>query len=306
MKNEEIIRRVSDLKKEKNAVILAHNYARAEVQDIADFVGDSFALSQAAVSLDADILVFAGVRFMAESAFILSPKKKVLLPDADAGCPMADMITAEELKKAKEMYPNAAVVCYVNSSAAVKAQSDVCCTSANAGEVVSSVSVDEILFVPDKNLGSYIASKTDKKVHLWNGYCPIHQQITEVDVFAAKAKHPNALFLAHPECRPDVLKLADGIFSTAGIIKYAAASDHKEFIIGTEQEMMHKLQKDSPDKSFYPVSKYAYCANMKMATLPAILRALETENTVITVPEEIRVKAKKSLDRMLAAVPKNR
>ncbi|MCL2863011.1 MAG: quinolinate synthase NadA [Methanimicrococcus sp.] len=304
MNKEQIIRRISELKKEKNAVILAHNYARAEVQDIADFVGDSFALSRAAVDLDADIIVFAGVRFMAESASILSPQKKILLPDLDAGCPMADMVTVKELEKAKKKYPGAAVVCYVNSSAEVKAKSDVCCTSANAGEVIASIPENEILFIPDKNLGSYIASKTDKKIHLWDGYCPIHQLITEADVSAAKEKHPNAVFLAHPECRPEVLKLADGIFSTSGIIKYAAASDKKEFIIGTEREMIHKLQKDSPEKSFYPVSEYAYCANMKMATLPSILRALETETAVIAVPENVRVKAKKSLDRMLAAVPK--
>ncbi len=304
MNNDEILRRISELKREKNAVILAHNYARAEVQDIADLVGDSFALSRAAVDLDAGMIVFAGVHFMAESAYILSPQKTVLLPDADAGCPMADMVTAEALREAKKKYPDAAVVCYVNSSAAVKAESDVCCTSANAGEVVSAIEEDEILFVPDKNLGRYISTLTDKKVHLWDGFCPIHQQITEFDVLAEKSQHPNAVFLAHPECRPDVLKLADGIFSTAGIIKYAGASDEKEFLIGTEQEMMHKLKKDSPGKSFYPVSKYAYCANMKMATLPSILNALETETTQITVPEEIRVRAKKALDRMLEAVPK--
>lgn len=304
MNNDEILRRISELKKEKNAVILAHNYARAEVQDIADLVGDSFALSQAAVDLDADMIVFAGVHFMAESAYILSPQKTVLLPDADAGCPMADMVTVEALREAKKKFPGAAVVCYVNSSAAVKAESDVCCTSANAKEVVSAIEEDEILFVPDKNLGHYISTLTDKKVHLWDGFCPIHQQITEFDVLASKSQHPNAVFLAHPECRPEVLKLADGIFSTAGIIKYAAASDEKEFLIGTEQEMMHKLKKDSPDKSFYPVSKYAYCANMKMAALPSILNALETETTKITVPEDIRVKAKKALDRMLEAVPK--
>ncbi|WNY29139.1 Quinolinate synthase A [Methanimicrococcus stummii] len=304
MNNDEILRRISELKEEKNAVILAHNYARAEVQDAADLVGDSFALSLAAVGTDADMIVFAGVHFMAESAYILSPQKTVLLPDADAGCPMADMVTADALRAAKKNYPDAAVVCYVNSSAAVKAESDVCCTSANAGEVVEAIDKDEILFVPDKNLGHYISTLTDKKVHLWNGFCPIHQQITAFDVLTAKAKHPNAVFLAHPECRPEVLAHADGIFSTAGIIKYAAVSDEKEFIIGTEQEMMHKLMKDSPDKSFYPVSKYAYCANMKMATLPSVLNALETETTKITVPEDIRVKAKKSLDRMLAAVPK--
>ncbi|MDY0267034.1 MAG: quinolinate synthase NadA [Methanimicrococcus sp.] len=304
MKKDEMIRQISELKKEKNAVLLAHNYARAEVQDIADIVGDSFALSQAAVSLDADMIVFAGVRFMAESAHILSPQKTVLLPDADAGCPMADMITADALRRAKEQYPNAAVVCYVNSSAAVKAHSDVCCTSANAEEVVSALSEEEILFVPDKNLGHYVSTLTDKTVHLWDGFCPIHQQITKSDVLSAKAMYPNALFLAHPECRPDVLEEADGIFSTAGIIKYAAASNHEEFIIGTEQEMMHKLRKDSPGKSFYPVSKYAYCSNMKMATLPSILNALKTETTKITVPEETRVRAKKALDRMLEAVPK--
>ena len=304
MTHEEILRRISELKSEKNAVILAHNYARAEVQDAADLVGDSFALSRAAVDMDADMIIFAGVRFMAESAFILSPHKKILLPDADAGCPMADMITVEELREAKKKYPKAAVVCYVNSSAAVKAESDICCTSANAKEVVDSLDADEILFIPDKNLGHYISRKTDKTVHLWNGYCPIHQQITEVDVLSAKTEHPNAVFLAHPECRPEVLSLADGIFSTAGIIKYAASSDSPEFLIGTERAMMHKLIGDSPSKSFHPVSKYAYCANMKMVTLPSILNALETETTVITVPEEIRAKAQKSLDRMLAAAPK--
>lgn len=304
MSSEKLIRRLSELKEEKNAVVLAHNYARAEVQEIADLVGDSFALSRAAVDMDAETVVFAGVHFMAESASILSPQKKILLPDADAGCPMADMVTADALREAKKQFPEAAVVCYVNSSAAVKAESDVCCTSANAKEVVAALDANEILFVPDKNLGHYISTLTDKTVHLWDGFCPIHQQITEFDVLAAKSAHPNAVFLAHPECRSDVLKHADGIFSTSGIIRYAAASEKTEFIIGTEQEMMHKLQKDSPCKSFYPVSKYAYCANMKMATLPAVVKALETGTTQITVPEEIRSRAQKSLDRMLEAVPK--
>jgi quinolinate synthase len=300
---QKMIRRISLLKEEQNAVIMAHNYARAEVQDIADMVGDSFALSQAAVSSDAEIIVLAGVRFMAESAAILSPQKTVLLPQADAGCPMADMVTADALRDAKKKYPNAAVVCYVNSSAAVKAESDICCTSANAGEVVSSLKNDEILFVPDRNLGRYVSSLTNKKIHLWDGYCPIHQQISEYDAITAKKAHPNALLLAHPECQKDVLKYADGIFSTAGIIRYAAQSDASEFLIGTEQEMMHQLQKDSPNKSFYPVSKYAYCPDMKMTTLPSILRALETKTTVVKVPEEIRVKAQRALDRMLAVVP---
>ncbi|MCL2141362.1 MAG: quinolinate synthase NadA [Methanimicrococcus sp.] len=301
---QEIIQRISLLKDEQNAVIMAHNYARAEVQDIADMVGDSFALSQAAVLSDAETIVLAGVRFMAESAAILSPQKTILLPAADAGCPMADMVTADALRDAKKKYPNAAVVCYVNSSAAVKAESDICCTSANAKEVVSSLDNDEIIFVPDRNLGRYVSSLTNKKIHLWDGYCPIHHQISESDVINAKKAHPNALFLAHPECQEDVLKHADGIFSTAGIIRYAAQSDASEFLIGTELEMIHKLQKDSPNKSFYPVSKYAYCSNMKMATLPSILRALETKTTVVKVPEEIRMKAKRALDRMLAVVPK--
>ncbi|WNY27646.1 quinolinate synthase NadA [Methanolapillus ohkumae] len=304
MNNSEIIQRIRALKSEKNALLLAHNYARPEVQDIADIVGDSLALSQAAVDVDCDIIVFAGVHFMAESAYILSPQKKVLMPDADAGCPMADMVTVESLRAEKKKFPNAAVVCYVNSSAAVKAESDICCTSANAKEVVASLSEDEILFIPDKNLGRYISLHTDKTVHFWNGHCPVHQQITQGDVLDAKSEHPNALFLAHPECRPDVLELADGIFSTAGIIKYAAASNEKEFIIGTEQAMIHKLKKDSPDKIFYPVSPYAYCSNMKMATLPSILKALETENTAVTVPEDIRMRAKYALDRMLEVLPK--
>jgi len=304
MNQDEIIERISQLKVEKNAVLLAHNYARAEVQDIADLVGDSFALSRAAVEFDAEMIVFAGVHFMAESAYILSPDKTVLLPDADAGCPMADMVTAEALREAKKKLPNAAVVCYVNSSAAVKAESDVCCTSANAREVISSIEEDEILFVPDKNLGRYVSKFTDKKVHLWDGFCPIHQQITAHDVLSAKKTHPGSVFLAHPECRPEVLELADGIYSTAGIIKYAATSEETKFLIGTEQEMMHKLVQDSPNKEFHAVSKYAYCSMMKMATLPSILNALETETTKITVPEEIRAKAEKALGRMLAAAPK--
>ena len=304
MNQDEIIERISQLKVKKNAVLLAHNYARAEVQDIADLVGDSFALSRAAVELDAEMIVFAGVHFMAESAYILSPDKTILLPDADAGCPMADMVTAEALREAKKKYPNAAVVCYVNSSAAVKAESDVCCTSANAREVISSIEEDEILFVPDKNLGRYVSKFTNKKVHLWNGFCPIHQQITAQDVLSAKQMHPGSVFLAHPECRPEVLELADGIYSTAGIIKYAATAEETKFLIGTEQEMMHKLVQDSPNKAFHAVSKYAYCSMMKMATLPSILNALETETTKITVPEEIRAKAEKALERMLAAAPK--
>ncbi|WNY25848.1 quinolinate synthase NadA [Methanolapillus millepedarum] len=304
MNAEETVLRIAELKSEKNAIILAHNYARPEVQDIADIVGDSLALSQAAVDVDCGIIVFAGVHFMAESAYILSPQKKVLMPDADAGCPMADMVTVDALRVEKKKYPNAAVVCYVNSSAAVKAESDICCTSANAKEVVNSLPNDEILFIPDKNLGHYISRHTDKTVHLWNGFCPVHQQITKQDVLDAKDAHPNAIFLAHPECRPEVLDLVDGIYSTAGIIKYAAASPEKEFIIGTEQAMIHKLKKDSPDKLFYPVSKYTYCSNMKMATLPSISRALETEQPAVTVPEDIRVRAKKALDRMLEVVPK--
>ncbi|WP_091689807.1 quinolinate synthase NadA [Methanococcoides vulcani] len=295
-----IIDRINSLKAEHNAVILAHNYQRPEVQDIADFTGDSLGLSQQVVDSDADVIVFCGVDFMAESAAILSPEKTVLLPERDAGCPMAEMVDVISLDDEKKKHPNAAVVCYVNSSAEIKAQSDICCTSANAVDVVNSLEEDEIIFVPDKNLGTYVSDFTDKKIITWEGFCPTHHQMHAQDVLKAKEEHPNALFLAHPECRTEVLDLADEVLSTTGILSYAKNSDAKEFIIGTENGLLHRLRKENPDKKFYYVSEFTVCTNMKITTLDSVLNSLEKMEYVITVPEETRLKAKKALDRMLA------
>ncbi|WP_445475611.1 quinolinate synthase NadA [Methanococcoides methylutens] len=296
----DIIDRINTLKAEHNAVILAHNYQRPEVQDIADFTGDSLGLSQQVVDSDADVIVFCGVDFMAESAAILSPEKTVLLPDKDAGCPMAEMVDVISLDDVKKEHPDAAVVCYVNSSAEIKAQCDICCTSANAIDVVNSMEEDEIIFVPDKNLGTYVSHFTDKKIITWEGFCPSHHQMRAPDVIKAKEEHPDALFLAHPECRTEVLDLADEVLSTTGILNYAKNSDAKEFIIGTENGLLHRLRKENPDKKFYYVSEFTICTNMKITTLASVLNALEKMEYVITVPEETRLKAKKALDRMLA------
>lgn len=294
-----IIDKINKLKKERNAVILAHNYQRDEVQDIADFIGDSLGLSQEAVKQNADVIVFCGVHFMAESAAILSPDKTVLIPEIDAGCPMAAMVDVELLQKTKEEYPNAVVVCYVNTSAAVKAECDICCTSANAVEVVNSLDADEILFVPDKNLAKYVAAHTDKKIIPWEGYCPTHHSILASDVLLMKEKHPNAEFLAHPECRPDVLEIADRVFSTTGMTDYVKGSQSKEFIIGTENGLLYRLQAENPDKKFYPASEYSICSAMKMITLESVLRSLEKMEYVVSIPEDVRVRAKHALDRML-------
>ncbi|WP_135605420.1 quinolinate synthase NadA [Methanococcoides sp. NM1] len=296
----DIIDRINSLKAEHNAVILAHNYQRPEVQDIADFTGDSLGLSQQVVDSDADVIVFCGVDFMAESAAILSPEKTVLLPEKDAGCPMAEMVDVISLDDEKKKHPNAAVVCYVNSSAEIKAQSDICCTSANAVDVVNSLEEDEIIFVPDKNLGTYVSDFTDKKIITWEGFCPTHHQMHAQDVLKAKEEHPDSLFLAHPECRTEVLDLADEILSTTGILSYAKSSDAKEFIIGTENGLLHRLRKENPSKKFYYVSEFTVCTNMKITTLDSVLNALEKMEYVITVPDETRLKAKKALDRMLA------
>lgn len=296
----DIIDRINILKAEHNAVILAHNYQRSEVQDIADFTGDSLGLSQQAVNTDADVIVFCGVDFMAESAAILSPEKTVLLPEKDAGCPMAEMVDVISLDDVKQEHPDAAVVCYVNSSAEIKAQSDICCTSANAIDVVNSLEEDEIIFVPDKNLGTYVSNFTDKKVITWEGFCPTHHQMRADDVIKAKAEHPDALFLAHPECRTEVLELADEVLSTTGMLNYAKGSDAKEFIIGTENGLLHRLSKENPDKKFYYLSEFTICPNMKITTLESVLNAFENMEYVVTVPEETRLKAKNALDRMLA------
>ena len=299
MENELLIEEIKKLKAERNAVILSHFYTRREVQEVADFVGDSLSLCKAAVDSKADIIVFAGVYFMAESALIISPEKTVLLPVPDAGCPMADMITAEALRDAKEKHPEAEIVCYVNSSAAVKAESDICCTSANAIKVVNSIEGQEVLFVPDKNLGAFVALHTDKKIHLWPGLCHVHENIRGKDIEELKKLHPDAEFLAHPECRPEVLSYANGVLSTSGIIREVERSGSTEFIIGTEKEIVRSLKRKYPDKKFYPASKKACCYNMKKITLEAVLNSLQNMEYEISVPEHIRVKARKALNRML-------
>jgi quinolinate synthase len=293
------VEQILKLKKERNAVILSHNYQRGEVQDIADFVGDSLELSQKAAKTQADVIVFCGVHFMAETASILNPRKTVLLPDAGAGCPMANMITVEQLRQKKKELPNATVVTYINSTAAVKAESDYCCTSANGVKVVNSIDNEEILFVPDQYLGDFIARKTGKKMTLWPGYCPTHVKILPEDIIQRKKEHPGAKVVVHPECRPDVIALADEALSTSGMIRYAAREDVNELIVGTEVEILHRLNKENPGKKFIPASKKAICPNMKKITLEKILDALETMTPEVKVPEEIRIRAKACVDRML-------
>ena len=301
-KMQTVAEQIQKLKKERNAVILAHNYQRPEVQDIADFTGDSLELSQKAAATDADVIVFCGVHFMAETASILSPQKTVLLPDAGAGCPMADMITAEQLRQKKKELPGATVVTYVNSSAAVKAESDYCCTSANGVKVVQSIKNSEIIFVPDQYLGDFVAKKTGKKMTLWPGYCPTHVKILPEDITRNKQGHPHAKVVVHPECRPDVIALADDVLSTSGMIRYAAREDVRELIVGTEVELLHRLRKENPGKMFFAASRKAICPNMKKITLEKILESLETMAPEVKVPEGIRVKAKLAVDRMLELV----
>ncbi len=294
-----IVDRINSLKEERNAVILVHNYCRGEVQDIADFLGDSLGLSQEAVQQDADVIVFCGVNFMAESAALLSPEKTVIIPDLDARCPMADMIDVPSLRQAKKEHPHAAVVCYVNSFAEIKAESDICCTSANAVDVVNSLDADEILFVPDKNLADYVAHHTDKTIIPWDGYCSTHDQMLLGDVLKAKSEHPAAQVMAHPECRREVLQEVDHVFSTTGMTAYAAGTSCNEIIVATENGMLHRLRQDIPDKTFYPISEYSICPDMKMIDLEAVLRSLENMEHVVTVPDELIKGARQALDRML-------
>jgi quinolinate synthase len=299
--NESLKKTIEKLKKKRNAVIIVHNYQRDEIQEIADISGDSLALSQAAVRTDADVIVFCGVQFMAESASILNPDKKVLLPVMEAGCPLADMITPEKLRAKKKQFPGAAVVCYVNSSAEVKAESDIACTSSNAIAVVKSLKEKDIIFVPDKNLGRYVQSQVpEKNIILWDGFCPTHIRVQEEDIIKAKGARKGAEVLAHPECNPEVLALADHICSTAGMFTYAKKSPAKEFIIATESGMLYKLQKENPDKKFYLPTPHLVCANMKLITLGWVAHSLEKMVYEIKVPDDIRDRAKKTLDRMLA------
>ncbi len=292
--------RILKLKKEMNAIILVHNYQRGEVQDIADVVGDSLELSQKAAKTNAEVIVFCGVHFMAETASILCPNMTVLLPDINAGCPMADMITAEQLRQKKKEMPGATVVTYINSTAAVKAESDFCCTSANGVKIVESLDSEEILFVPDQYLGHFIASRTGKKMTFWPGYCPTHTNIQPEDIIRRKQEHPQARVVVHPECRPEVIALADEAASTSGIIRYAGREDVSELIVGTESGIIHRLQKENPRKKFIPVSERAICPDMKLITLEKVLRSLETMTPQVKVPEAIRTRAKAAVDRMLA------
>lgn len=297
--NDELTAKILKLKRERKAVILAHNYQLGEVQDIADFTGDSLELSQNAAKTEAAVIVFCGVHFMAETASILSPEKKVLLPDPSAGCPMANMITAADLIKKKESLPGASVVCYVNSSADVKAESDVCCTSANAVKVVQSLEAESILFVPDQYLGGYVASQTNKKMVFWPGYCPTHARIRPEDILRAKAEHPQAKVMVHPECRPETAALADEVLSTGGMLRFVRTTGAREIIVGTEIGLIYRLKRERPDRVFIPASEQAVCPRMKLITLEKILWSLEEMSPEIRVPEPIRVRARRAVDRML-------
>ena len=315
--------KILKLKKDLNAIILAHNYQRAEVQDIADITGDSLELSRAAAKTDYKVIVFCGVHFMAESASILSPDKTVLLPEIAAGCPMADMVTVAgprktrrefytdvlgiafefaddfTLRDMKKKHPGVPVVAYVNTSAAVKAESDICCTSSNVVKVVESLKEDTVICIPDRNLSAYAARRTKKKIIAWDGFCNVHARLDVDDVNKAKEEHPGALLVVHPECPPEVQDLADHITSTSGMLRFCKESKHREFIIGTEEGLLHRLRKDSPDKQFYVLSNEMVCPNMKRTKIESVLRAMQKREHVIKVPEEIRVPAKRALDRML-------
>lgn len=295
-----IVENINKLKKEKKAVILAHCYQPVEIDLVADYVGDSLYLSQVAAKTDADIIVFAGVYFMAQTAKILSPNKKVLLPQIDAGCRMADMIDYKQLIDFTTKNPNIPVVCYVNSTAEVKSECDMCCTSSNAVNVVKSMGVDKILFLPDTYLGKWVEKQLgDVEVITYPGFCPTHLQIRPDDIKKARQEYPGALVLAHPECHMSVSEIADYVGSTTGIMNYAKNSDNKSFIIATEQGVVDRLKRDYPEKEFIPVKNNIVCPNMKMTSLEDILHVLENENNEIFVDEEIAQKAVKCIDKML-------
>ena len=293
-------REIGQLLKEKDGILLVHNYQRPEIQNIADLTGDSLGLSIEAAKTEAEIIVFCGVHFMAETASILCPDKVVLLPVLSAGCPMADMITPESLAEKKKELPGVPVVSYVNSSAAVKAKSDICCTSANAVRVVNSLAgYDTVLMTPDKNLARYTQRYTDKRIVYWEGFCPYHDRLTAEQVKMVKNDHPQALFLAHPECRPEVIDLADEVKSTSGMLDYVRKSKNKEFVIGTETGIIHSLKTQNPDKDFIPADEGMICSNMKKIRLPDIVKAISTVSPVVKVEEGIRVRAKRAVERML-------
>jgi len=294
-----LVENILRLKEKRKAIILVHNYQPPEVQDIADYLGDSLGLSQKATQTDAEVIVFCGVHFMAETASILCPDKTVLIPDITAGCPMADMIDADSLRLLKEEHPDASVVSYVNTTAEVKAESNVCCTSANAIKIVNSLDANKIIFIPDKYLGHYVAGKTNKEIIFWEGYCPVHIKILADDILKAKEQHPEAEVIVHPECTPDVIALADKVLSTTGMCHYAKEAKSKEIIVGTEVGIIHRLQKENPDKKFYAASELAICPNMKLNNLEKVLWALEDMKYEVEVEEKIRIKAREAIDKML-------
>lgn len=291
---------IQELKRERGAIIIAHNYQPDEVQAIADFTGDSLELSRKAAQLEEEVIVFCGVHFMAETAAILSPQKTILLPDRFAGCPMADMITAEQLRAKKAEHPDAVVICYVNSSAAVKAECDLCCTSSNAMKIVASVPADkEIIFVPDTHLGHYVQEQLGREMIIWDGYCPTHSRIRDVDILREKEEHPNAVVMAHPECPLPIRQLADQLLSTGQMCAFAQESDADEFIVATEMGLLYRLRNENPEKRFYSVSDRALCPNMKKIDLEKVLWSLQDMQHRITVPETIANKARRSIEAML-------
>jgi quinolinate synthase len=300
MTNPDLPARLGELKKKRNAVILAHSYQPPEIQDAADHVGDSLGLSRLAAGTDADVILFCGVHFMAETAAILSPEKTVLLPDANAGCPMANMVAPRQLREWREKNPDALVVTYVNSSAAVKALSDICCTSANAVEVAASLPRDKrLLFVPDRNLGHWVRTRLNREMELWNGFCPTHERMLPEMAVEARKNHPGALLAAHPECRPSLLELADHVASTIGIVAYCRESSAKEFIIATEIGVLHPLRKACPGKTFFPLTPVADCPNMKLNSLEKMIWALEDMEPRVSVPPDVAAKALLPIQRML-------
>ncbi|WP_347489880.1 quinolinate synthase NadA [Desulfoscipio sp. XC116] len=299
--NKQLTDGIKRLKQQRNAIILSHVYQPPEIQEIADFVGDSLELSRRAAATDADVIVFCGVHFMAESAAILSPQKTVLLPEVSAGCPMADMVTVDALRAQKARMPEALVVCYVNTSAEVKAECDIVCTSANAVHVVESMPADRpVLFVPDKNLGRYVAKQSGRTMHIWEGCCYVHDRLTADEVLKAKSEHPQALVLVHPECRPEVAELADHVASTTGMLRFAKESGAREYIIATEKGILHQFNKQCPGKRFYPASDNLVCRDMKSTTLEKVLNSLQKLEPRVTVSAEIGDRALKCLERMLA------
>lgn len=295
-----IFREIEELKRIRKAIILAHNYQPPEIQDVADFTGDSLELSRKAANTDASVIVFCGVAFMAETAAVLNPDKIVILPRPDAGCPMADMVTPKDIEEIKAKYSEIPIVAYVNTTAAVKAKSTICCTSANSVKIVSSLNSEHVYMVPDKNLALYTARHVNKRISFWNGYCPIHHSLTVNDVLQAKSEYPRALFIAHPECNPEVLDLADGVFSTSGMLRFVKESTAEEFIIGTEMGILYSMKKQNPSKKFYPASSKLLCPDMKKISLEDILISLKTLEPRTIVPEEIRTGALKAIERMLA------